>query len=75
MARWGPAYLSVCKIQKILLRDIESDKTTPSQRASLAKAYDALEERKRILRKQPLPKAVEVVPKNKKMHEQSFTEA
>lgn len=37
-----------------------SDNLTPAELASLVKAYDVMEDRKRVLRMKGLPKAVEV---------------
>lgn len=41
----------------------KSEPLSPSELASLAKAWDTLEDRKRILRMKPLPKAQEVPKK------------
>ncbi len=49
----------------------------PSEIASLAKAWDTLEERKRILRMKPAPKAIDVPlkqPKKERLVRATFTE-
>lgn len=48
-------YTEAKRIQKLLLSDIENGKTKPTTRATLARAWCELEERKRILRGRPLP--------------------
>jgi len=57
--RWTPNYHVACQIQKKILAQMEGP-LEPNQLASLSKAWDTLEERKRILRMKPLPKAQDV---------------
>ena len=49
-------------MQRFLYADATNDKTEPRDRAQVARAWDALEERKRILRMKPKPKDVDVSP-------------
>jgi hypothetical protein len=42
------------------MADARRETTTPAARAQLARAWDVLEERKRILRMKPKPKDVDV---------------
>lgn len=68
--RWAPSYHKALHIQERLLNAMGLDKDgkllpnpppiPPNQLASLAAAWDKLEDRKRILRDKPLPKAREV---------------
>lgn len=53
-------YRDAVKMQTVLMRDIENPATKPIERAQLARAWDALEERKRILKMKPLPKPIDV---------------
>jgi hypothetical protein len=46
----------------------------PGELASLAKAFDTMEERKRILRMKPLPKAIDVPQKAKLARPTTFSE-
>ena len=48
-ARKSP-YQQVVEIQQLLLNDIRNPSTKPADRASCARAFDLLEERKRVLR-------------------------
>lgn len=48
-ARKSP-YQQVVEIQQLLLNDIRNPSTNPAARSSCARAFDILEERKRILR-------------------------
>lgn len=74
MSRWTPQYHSCCKLQNKILAMTEDKKITPTQMASLVTAYDKLEERKRILRMKPLPKAQDVAPREKPRPRATFTE-
>jgi hypothetical protein len=49
------AYKQAVGMQKLLIQDMLDPKTKPSVRAGIARAWDVLEERKRILRGNPLP--------------------
>lgn len=75
MSRWSPSYHTACQIQKKILSAmglefLQSGQTpkpiekgpplTPGELSSLSKAWDTLEDRKRILRFKPLPKAQDV---------------
>lgn len=50
-------------IQELLMRDMKSADTLPAARAQLARAWECLEERKRILRMRPKPKDIDVSTK------------
>jgi hypothetical protein len=49
------AYREARLMQELLLRDACNPETKASVRAGIARAWDILEDRKRILRAQPLP--------------------
>lgn len=49
------AYSQAVEAQDLVMADIRNPKTKPSIRAGLCRAWDVLEERKRILRGCPLP--------------------
>ena len=80
MARFTPNYYIACRIQDKILNMIgvmpqnksrhdpkAKRNLTPSELSTLTKAFDTMEERKRILRNKPLPKAQEVErPKDKR---------
>ena len=55
-------------IQKLLLKDIEDKATTPTARAQLARAWEVLEERLRILNGKALPGQLrpDIKPKEKR---------
>jgi len=59
--RFNPpkAYRDACKIQRAIMLDMTT-KLSPRERAELVKAWDTLEERKRILRGTPLPKPADM---------------
>jgi hypothetical protein len=63
-AKHKSAYYTACEIQDTLKMDIDAPKTAPAARAQLARAWDALEERKRVLRMKPAPKPIDTT----KMH-------
>jgi len=44
------SYRQVCEIQRLLMRDMLSPATEPADRSACARAFDLLEERKRILK-------------------------
>ena len=54
------ALLQASKLQDLLMRDAESEETTPTERSQVARAWKELQEAKRILMGIPLPKPVEV---------------
>lgn len=82
--KWSPQYHSACQIQKLILGKmglriqhrnevIKPDPEHPveiksSELCALTKAWDTLEERKRILRMKGLPKAVNAEAKRKSTH-------
>ena len=47
-------------IQRLLMKDIKDPETTPAARAQLARAWDVLEERKRVVAMVPKPKDLDV---------------
>ena len=61
--RHGPIYHQCCEIQRLLMADMKNTATTPTQRASLAKAWDTMEDRKRILKGKGEPKPVDATKK------------
>lgn len=61
--KYHPDYHAAVKMQRLLMKDIENPMTTPKDRAQLVRAWDALADRKRILRNKGLPKAVDPLKK------------
>lgn len=53
---------------------MESPELTPKDLAALTRAWDDLENRKRILRMKPLPKSIDVTPKEKPRAAVTFKE-
>jgi hypothetical protein len=53
-------YRDAVKIQTLLIKDLENVETTPAARAQLARAWDCLEERKRVMKMKPAPKPIDV---------------
>jgi hypothetical protein len=74
MSRWQPNYHVACGIQKKILAQMEAAELTPKDLAALTSAWEKLEERKRILRMKPLPKAVDVAVKSKGPVHRTFEE-
>lgn len=85
--RYAPNYYIACRLQERLLNTIGVDPQTkkrvdpslkaelkPGELASLVKSWDLLEDRKRVLRMKPLPKAMDVTPKPKKVALDTFSE-
>jgi len=72
--RWTPQYHSCCKLQNKILAMADAKDISPTQMASLVTSYDRLEERKRILRMKPLPKAIDVPQKSKLARPATFSE-
>jgi hypothetical protein len=72
--RWTPNYHVACQIQKRILVQMEAEELTPKDLAALTGAWEKLEERKRILRMKPLPKAQDVSVKEKHPARVTFTE-
>jgi len=60
MSRWQPNYHVACGIQRKILAQMENPEISPKDLTSLSGAWEKLEERKRILRMKPLPKAIDV---------------
>ena len=56
------AYQQIMAVQRLLLRDLFKKDTTPLVRAHLARAFDVLEERKRIMKMRPKPKDIDIDP-------------
>lgn len=54
------ALSQIIEMQGVLAKDALDPDTTPSARAQVARAWEVLEERKRILRMKPKPKDVDV---------------
>ncbi|MGO8928292.1 MAG: hypothetical protein ACLQU3_15600 [Limisphaerales bacterium] len=61
-------------MQDVLAKDALDPETTPSARAQVARAWEVLEERKRILRMKPKPKDIDVTPKAKPVEVPTFRE-
>lgn len=57
--KYSQPYRQALAIQRILFSDIEAQGTKPIERAQLARAWETLENRKRILRGRGLPKPVD----------------
>jgi hypothetical protein len=64
--RWTPNYHTACQIQKKILVHMEDEELSHKDLAVLTSAWERLEERKRILRMKPLPKAQDVSEKGAK---------
>jgi hypothetical protein len=58
------AFSQAIAVQRVLLADALKAETTATARAQVARAWEVLEERKRILRMKPKPKYVDVDPRN-----------
>jgi hypothetical protein len=56
----------ILEMQQVLRESLLSKDTIPSARAQVARAWDVLEERKRVIRMRPKPKDVDVSPEIKK---------
>jgi hypothetical protein len=56
----------ILEMQQVLRESLLSKNTIPSARAQVARAWDVLEERKRVIRMRPKPKDVDVSPEIKK---------
>ena len=54
------SYHVALELQTLLLEDCRNKDTKPAVRAVCARTWDILEERKRVLRKVPMPKAIDV---------------
>jgi hypothetical protein len=54
---YGVAYRQAFEMQLVLFRVVMDDATPPQGRALCARAWDVLEDRKRIIRGKPLPGA------------------
>jgi len=61
-------------LQNKILAMADAKDISPTQMASLVTSYDRLEERKRILRMKPLPKAIDVPQKSKLARPATFSE-
>jgi hypothetical protein len=80
--KYAPNYHIACGIQRKILEQIgvgpdappKVSKLSPKDLAVLTSAWEKLEERKRILRNKPLPKAAEVKPKGSERKRETFTE-
>lgn len=85
--RFQPNYYIACRIQDKILNAIGVDTQTKRHRrpeekmnlnaaqlATLAKAWDTLEDRKRILRMKPTPRPIDVTPKEKRRPQAVFKE-
>lgn len=59
---WQPPYRKACAIQDVLKGLIDNKETEPKDVAACARAWDVMEERKRILRGKPLPGALKPKP-------------
>jgi len=68
------AVSQILKMQDVLAKDALDPETTPSARAQVARAWEVLEERKRILRMKPKPKDIDVTPKPKPVELPTFRE-
>lgn len=83
MAKYQINYHVACQIQRKILAQIGvgpgnegAPPLEPKDLASLTAAWEKLEERKRILRMKPLPKAIDVQEKKSKAQPaQAFSEA
>lgn len=54
------AYAQALSMQAALLKDALDEETAPAARAQVARAWNELEERKRIMRMKPKPKDIDV---------------
>lgn len=57
MSNYGEPYDTAIELQRVLASVVKDPKTENKDRASCARAWEVLEERKRILRNKPLPGA------------------
>jgi hypothetical protein len=86
--RYQPNYHIACRIQDRILNamgvqtqlkhhvkpELAARDLTPTQLAALASAWDKLEDRKRIIRMKPLPKAQDVTPQKRERKAATFQE-
>lgn len=85
---WNPQYHTACQIQKKILESMglefqranqtpkpieKAPKLKPAELCSLAKAWELIENRKRILRNKGLPKSIDA-DKPRKAARPTFTE-
>jgi hypothetical protein len=71
------AVLQLLGMQRVLVADALNPETTPAARAQVARAWEVLEERKRILRGRPLPGSLrpeQATPKHMAPREAIFRE-
>ena len=52
-------------LQELIMKAAKAENTAPSALAQLARAWSELEERKRIIKMKPLPKAIDVTPRKR----------
>lgn len=57
---WPRAFTQARQLQELAFKSAFDAETTPAAQAQLMRAWDVLEERKRVLRMRPAPKPVEV---------------
>lgn len=57
--RWPKPYHDACALQRLLMSAAESGTTKPSDLAQVARAWDVLEERKRVMRMKPAPRPID----------------
>ena len=74
LMRWTPQYHTACKIQNKITAMLDAPDMAAKDLASLVGAWEKLEERKRILRMKPLPKAIDVPQKAKLARPATFSE-
>jgi hypothetical protein len=75
MPRYGAPHQTACDLQGVLRDNVLDPLTDKKLIASMALAWERLEERKRILRNKPLPKSVDFTKLATRVQPQpSFTE-
>lgn len=74
---YGRPYRAAVALQGVLFKTATAPDTDKKVLASLALAWDKLEERKRIIKMRPLPKSVDVskLQRSKQSSEPVFTES
>lgn len=66
MAWTSPNYRNALKLQKLLMTDAENPETPAAVRAQVARAWEVLEERKRIIRMKPKPRDLDTTAQPKR---------
>lgn len=61
----GEPYKNAVKLQRLLIAAADKESVSPTELAAVARAWDVLEERKRVMKMRPAPKAIDPTKVNK----------